>query len=143
MSDKKYVVPEEKLDAVMVQITPIIEKRGFRINPQTRPDVRDTLEAFIRVQSEMPIVPTHAEVERILEMVQFQGLRGTSLDRLQDFVAMWQRRMYLEPEVPEEIKDIVSKYYGSGSLTGENLRKDFIEVYRRGQKEGTKRGAER
>ena len=88
-------------------------------------------------------MPTHAEVERILEMVQFQGLRGTSLDRLQDFVAMWQRRMYLEPEVPEEIKDIVSKYYGSGSLTGENLRKDFIEVYRRGQKEGTKRGAER
>jgi len=39
-------------------------------------------------------------------------------------------------------KHNVSKYYGSGSLTGENLRKDFIEVYLRGQKEGTKRGAE-
>ena len=126
MSDKRYVVPEGMKQAA---------EEEYLYDGQSRDVCRKViLEAALRWQAENPIVPTHAEVERILEMVQFQGLRGTSLDRLQDFVAMWQRRMYLapEPEVSEGIKDL---------LSGGNLDKLIIEAESRGFLRGQKAGA--
>ena len=129
MSGKKYAVPEG-----MKQAAEEAEEE-YLCDGQSRDVCRKViLEAALRWQAENPIVPTHAEVERILEMVQFQGLRGTSLDRLQDFVAMWQRRMYLapEPEVSEGIKDL---------LSGGNLDKLIIEAESRGFLRGQKAGA--
>lgn len=64
------------------------------------------IEAALRWWLENPMCPTHVEVESILSMVQFQGLRGTNLDRLQDFAVMCQRRMFLAPD-PEAVRSFI------------------------------------
>jgi hypothetical protein len=69
------------------------------------------IEAALRWWLENPMCPTHVEVESILSMVQFQGLRGTNLDRLQDFAVMWQRRMFIESE-PESDPKLFDTAFG-------------------------------
>jgi hypothetical protein len=96
MSESRVVVPEGMLKAAKES-----EEEYLRDN-QSRDVCREViLEASLRWLSENPMFPTHSEVNSILAMVQFQSLRGTSLDGLQDFAAMWQRRMFLAPPDPE------------------------------------------
>ena len=120
----KYLVPAEGLKAAFNAWD-----HFGGIGVETR--IETILEAFIRWQSENPQVPTTEwldEFNRVGEIKPFKDFRGA-------MIAAWIGRMYLaepEPEVPE-IEDILRKYYGHGSSTGENLRKDFVEVFRRGK----------
>ena len=123
----KYLVPAEGLKAAKQA-----GEEYLRDNQSSEVYLLyEVLEAFIRWQSENPQVPTTEwldEFNRVGEIKPFKDFRGA-------MIAAWIGRMYLaepEPEVPE-IEDILRKYYGHGSSTGENLRKDFVEVFRRGK----------
>jgi hypothetical protein len=134
MSESRVVVPEGMLKAAKES-----EEEYLRDN-QSRDVCREViLEASLRWLSENPMFPTHSEVNSILAMVQFQSLRGTSLDGLQDFAAMWQRRCFLapEPEVPEAVKDLMWPDSPSCSPTiidAQSINKRVLEAYRRGQR---------
>ena len=102
----KYVVPEEGMKAV-AEATNGYDKQTTTV----------AIEAFIRWQSENPQVPTDEQCDELISLI---GATGRSLvcypsriDRGQarTMLTEWQRRMYLaEPEVPEEIKDLL--YFG-------------------------------
>ena len=118
MSDNRVKVPTGQLEAALMDRghlfcmqasqQPLSESQYCQL-------VKEILKAGNRWLSENPIVPTHSEVNSILAMVQFQSLRGTSLDGLQDFAAMWQRRMFLappEPEVGQAAKRVMENMMG-------------------------------
>ena len=119
MSESRVVVPEGGLEAAVAAAWKHIGFDYPQASPRIQKEIEDGyragLEAFVRWLSENPMVPTHSEVNSILAMVQFQSLRGTSLDGLQDFAAMWQRRMFLappEPEVGQAAKRVMENMMG-------------------------------
>ena len=133
----KYIVPEGMLKAARSAWN-----RSITRQERTPGDIT-ILEAALLWLSKNPMCPTHAEVESILAMVQFQSLRGTSLDGLQDFAAMWQRRCFLapEPEVPEAIKSLIFPtpqgipvVIADNSVTVQvEVNNRILEAYRRGK----------
>lgn len=102
------------------------------------------LEAALRWLSENPIVPTNEQTQGVCDSI-FVGPENLLDPR--DAMVEWQRRMRMflatEPEIPEEIKDLLSltdPITGVALLTGltEHGKSVIIEAYRRGQKAGAK-----
>jgi hypothetical protein len=150
MSEKRYVVPEGMLKAVMRQLNPnpsvVASSEAVAVYMDS---LRGSLEAALRWLAENPIVPTEAQ---LLKMQRERGLvPNGALDWTQaetDWLIEWQRRMFLapEPEYPA-INDLLQIGLTSATLnpTTTNLActvrqwNDAIrEAYRRGLEVGKK-----
>ena len=130
MSETKIKVPEERLLRV-------VDKVG------SSPTVRECCTAFAEDLSENPIVPNEADVMEILqERVRSHHISGEEYCAIPPATVRFviresQRRMFLapEPEVPSEIRDIdawITVYLGSHPEI-ENIRRNFLLTFRRGQ----------
>lgn len=96
-------------------------------------NIEPILEAALRWMSENPIVPTSKQERDLVD----SWIKETSLGKTEYLVTEWQRRMFIEPGVPEEVKDllcagddIVKEAYFRPDIYNERI----IEAYRRGQK---------
>jgi hypothetical protein len=90
---------------------------------------RVILEAALRWLSENPIVPTDGQIFQ--DSIPYDG---NEINAIRHHVVGFQRRMFLapEPEVPEEIKDLL---YDPKDGPNKVDRNDaIIEAYRRGQR---------
>ena len=135
MSDKKYVVPEGGLE-VAKQV--LRDKFAFveRDNSTLGEYLKTSLEAFIRWQSENLIVPSHEQVIHLCEIFANRSVISYC-DSVRAVAIEWLRIMYLapEPEVPEEIKDLLlteQSHKDVQPLKGE-LNSLIMEAYRRGK----------
>ena len=130
MSDKKYTVPAEGLKAA-VEVARKMEGYPHPDGEETKrltEKVKAILEeGFIRWQSESPLVPTSKQESELLD----SWIKESWLGKTEHLVTEWQRRMYLapEPEVPEEIKDLL----WPNSRSASDLDRAVIEAYRRGK----------
>ena len=146
MSDKKILVPEGMLKAA-VEAVRVRSEFGFhfidnkdelrsrraRIVAQTQ----DTLEAALLWLSENPIVPTNEQTQGVCDSI-FVGSEYLLDPR--DAMVEWQRRMFLapEPEVPEEIKELVDSF--NVPIYKLFYKEGLKEAFRRGLKCGQKSG---
>ena len=131
MSETKIQVPEGMLKAI---------RERYVGNDNCG---RYILEAALRWLSENPIVPSEADVMEILqERVESHHISGKEYCAIPPATVRFviresQRRMFLapEPEVPSEIRDIdawITVYLGSHPEI-ENIRRNFLLTFRRGQ----------
>ena len=95
--------------------------------------------AFAISLSENPIVPSEADVMEILQSHHISGKEYCAIPpaTVRFVIRESQRRMFLapEPEVPSEIRDIdawLTVYLGSHPEI-ENIRRNFLLTFRRGQ----------
>jgi hypothetical protein len=128
MSKKQCVVPEGMLKAA--------HEANFSLDAP----VRQIVEAALRWQSENPIVPTQEQYEELHKKWRYDGItKASSAIEFQRICRAWQRQMHLapEPEVPEDIKDLLmgSAYTPMTGMVELNPEWDkrIIEAYRRGQ----------
>ena len=127
MSDKKYVVSEGGLDAAKQVLR---DKFAFveRDNSTLREYLKTSLEAVIRWKSENPKVFSDEWIVQLVKDAGCADLLGANqfVLGMHQILDLFQRRMYLapEPEVPEEIKDL---------LCGGNINTLITEAYRRGK----------
>ncbi len=84
------------------------------------------LEAALRWLSENPPLPTRLQCEGMWRSAENNGDR---------YCQEWVKQMFLapEPEVPEEIKDLLEWDCNNGS---NYLKKYIVEAFRRGKKQG-------
>ena len=132
MSDEKrdVVVPEGMLNAVTNSRIMIPGMHA----PWAEDIVLQILEVALRWQRDNPPVPTMEQINSIRQV----NLNGPDEDiyKPQFYCREWMRRMYdaPEPEVPEEIKDLLhTTIY---NMEDNDCNKRIIESYRRGQKSG-------
>ena len=120
----KYKVPDGGLKAALDR---------WPCTGDERHRTLDRLEAFIRWQSENPVVPTEKQA---LDMYTDFPI-GSGIKCAVSGAVEWQRWMYLvpEPEVPETLKDCLIEDDRPISRECHNAR--IIEAYRRGR-ESTK-----
>lgn len=127
----KIKVPEGMLKAAL---KPFPDNQ-WAIREESR--MRLHLEAALRWLSENPIVPTSKDLEKIAHNGRFTGEPSAS-----SWCIEWQRRMFLvEPEVPEEIKDLLhpTKWQDAAGQSGPTLinpelaNEHIIEAFRRGR----------
>jgi hypothetical protein len=127
MSNSKYIVPEEGSKAAVVAV-------GLESYCRADQDeVKKVLEAFIRGQSENPRVPTDKQVRDLIN----EEPRGIGFT-LAEFAIEWQRQMYLapEPEVPEEISDLLYRHpkgFSDNFIGMDQADENTREAYRRGK----------
>lgn len=125
MSDKKYVVPDGMLMAA---------RKRWPESATGETVIRDRIEAALRWLSENPIVPTD---EQAIELLKLGGLYGnpslTNLRQLREITGGFQRIIFLDPqpEVPEEIKDLLDKW--PTSVPCNEAHRCILEAYRRGK----------
>ena len=141
MSETKIQVPEGMLKAAVEAVRDrsefgfhfIDNKDEARIVAQTQ----DTLEAALRWLSENPIVPTNEQTQGVCDSI-FVGPENLLDPR--DAMVEWQRRMFLapEPEVPEEIKELVDSF--NVPIYKLFYKEGLKEAFRRGLKCGQKSG---
>jgi hypothetical protein len=111
------------------------------------PTVRQCCTAFAEVLSENPIVPSIEDINAIgcawfkffdpdMDDPQHKSFRDGMLRALD----LFQRRMFLvtEPEVLEEIKDLLLPDIESGFFKPEIVNERMAECFRRGQRAGSK-----
>jgi hypothetical protein len=137
VTDQRYAVPEEGLKAVPYELRKIVYGTvllGDNI-------IKTILEAFIRWQDTL--------LERELDTPQANGQTEIWLQGWKAAITQV-RRMYLappEPEEPEEIKDLLSKFDTGGKYDRRGIIKeleeirdehnaDIREAYRRGKESG-------
>lgn len=90
MSDKKYVVPEEGLKAAL-------DSAGQTVSGCPWQELATkAVEAFIRWQSENPMVPSDEDLEFLQRDA--EGSVDLGFARRKWYITEWQRRMYLAPE---------------------------------------------
>jgi hypothetical protein len=138
MSEKKYVVPEGMLKAAIEASDSL---------PYMKTDIRRGLEAAFRWLAENPIVPTDKQVREMIAPkfgINSKELNGNMIASGITAAITWQRRMFLvsEPEVPEEIKDLlIPNFFNSIDVilgiektrSEDDYRKNIIEAYHRGR----------
>jgi len=137
VNEKKYVAPDGMLDAAWKAALSHVGATERNLgSPRVKAEIIESwrvgIEAALCWQSENPIVPTPTDVLLLAdELVRAGTDRNSQVMRV---CAAWQRRMYLapEPEVPEEIKDLVERWGkpGEGGLNAPQA--ELIEAYRRG-----------
>jgi len=93
--------------------------------------------AFVEALKENPIVPTHDQAICLCETFEDKGgsRKPDYCDSIRSVAVEWQRRMFHtpEPEVPEEIADLVGRWGKpeDGGLSAPQA--ELIEAFRRGQ----------
>jgi hypothetical protein len=125
MIEQRYAVPEGMLKAAS-DVFSRCRTDGAHLN--------FALEAALRWQSENPPCPTDEDLEVLQRDA--EGSVDLGFARRKWYTVEWIRRMYLapEPEVLEEIKDLLYDPKDGPTKVGRNDA--IIEAYRRGQKEG-------
>lgn len=132
MIEKKYVVPEGMLKVFGEAYD---HQKGLGANREGCE--KAGMEAALGWLAENPIVPTEAQLTEMLATR--IGFGFEPVDWMRWGAAQFQRRMFLapEPEVPEEIKDLLSTRYVDditfGGIAKEH-NENIIEAFRRGQK---------
>ena len=128
MSDKKYVVPEGMLKAALDSARQTVQGCPWQ-ELATK-----AVEAALLWQSENPTVPTEEQMDAL-----FSRHSWLDKDSVRFGAREWQRQMFLapEPEVPEEINDLLmgpayTSMTGMVELNHE-WDKRIIEAYRRGR----------
>jgi hypothetical protein len=121
----EYQVPASGLAAAM-------ENAPEELDPLA---VALILEAFIRWQSENPVMPTKEWMDEQIQVAHPSLTASTFSLRA---IAEWQRRMYLAPaesDPPEEIKDLlVAPPVGHGNMwNGDEFNEAVLTAFRRGQ----------
>ena len=99
--------------------------------------ISDALEAALRWLSENPIVPTSEQLYSTIGTLPVAMCDIVWTERDRAMIAEWQRRMFVdpEPEVPEEIKDLIIEDAGNGATCrAEKSNERVIEAFRRGQR---------
>ena len=121
--EKKIAIPEGMLEAAVAAVK--IPVSGQLARNQTH----DILEAALRWLSENPIVPTMEQATEMSDSGHPCVLDGVW------YATEWQRRMFLapEPEVPEEIKDLLWSIGGTWMQTDKKHNNEVAEAYRRGK----------
>ena len=121
----KYVVPSGMVDAVREKLFGL----SLAWFPPSR--IPEMLEAAVEWLAKNPSVPNEAQVECILSDKARSG-NGLKCWDLPEIIVEWQRRMFLalEPEVPEEIKDLL---WGGDVTISSSVNKSLLEAYRRGR----------
>ena len=126
MSDK-ILVPEGMLRAA-------IDASGIT-NHIT---IAKAVKAVLGWLSKNPIVPTEEQATALFASIEHPvGATGEGWGKVASDIAVeWQRHMFLkpEPEVPEEIRDLIDNCAGDGRCNSESANKRVLEAYRRGQK---------
>lgn len=122
MSEKRFVIPEGMLAAAERAYNDCI----FENNRS-----EETVEAAVRWLAKNPIVPTEEQLDSVMSSSSGpMDIRAYVKLCLVEF----QRRMFLEPEpepeVPEEVMDLVL----SPGLTPIDVNYYIVEAYRRGQR---------
>lgn len=119
MSEKKIVVPEGMHRAAVERL---LLYENFRVDafepntstPQQQASGRASvaLEAALRWQSKNPIVPTPEQMAQ-LKMSSFDWSENEA-PTMEEFIAEWQRRMYLAPEqeIGSVAQDIIDRMRG-------------------------------
>ncbi len=112
MSDKKIVVPEGMLEAV-VAVSPQADRPSREF---AREFYRPLLEAALEWLSEHPIVPIDKEVEEILDKVEPYRNWPEMVKRV---VEIWQRQMFIAPgshpndnKINKELADLLRPEMG-------------------------------
>ena len=119
MSETRIIVPmgmlKEVVDAEAKSVVPF--------------DQLETLSIGLRWLSENPIVPTEDQ------MAQIMCAHVANWEQIRSRIEAWQRRMFVapEPEVPEEIKDLVE-----GMSWNSSTWRRILEAYRRGRQSAVK-----
>lgn len=135
MSERKYVVPDFVVDAILAAPLVVASRDGRTIS-LTEPSAREVARRVCVALSENPIVPTDAQIEEMkIKLVPVHP-------HWSNIVAEWQRRMFLappEPEVPS-LEDVIECFLANLRCGGPSL--DVVdakmEAFRRGQKAGAK-----
>jgi hypothetical protein len=126
MSEKKYVVPDGGTQAARAAVA---DERHW-------PLIWPILDAFIRWQSENPIVPTDKQANELWKIaIEQDPDKNETTHAAKNLVMEFQRRMYLapEPELPEEIDDLL---LGVRGCRVSEIDDRIKEAFRRGQKAG-------
>jgi hypothetical protein len=120
VNEKSIVVPPEMRKAFFAAET----HHGLKYDPVV---LLRMLEAAIRWLSENPIEATYTDWQQFCSEKPGMGV--------EPFAGWWQRRMFFnrEPEVPEEIKDLILPDVESGFFKPEILNARLLEAYRRGR----------
>ena len=99
--------------------------------------IRMICEKFAQQISENPIVPTEEDWDKSRRDAELKHRGGTSStsDWERRTCVEWQRRMFLasEPEISEEIKDLLVDDYAGSIGAAAQRNRDVIEAYRRGK----------
>lgn len=142
----KIIVPNEMISAAWNAVA--LKMREYVTEGKGRvPELsvsRISVEAALQWLAENPVVPTD-EQEESLRNACFRVVGPTRFVR--NVAVEWQRRMFLasEPEVPEEIKDllvnpsnwVISTVMGT-SVDSSIINSRVIEAFRRGRQDGPK-----
>jgi hypothetical protein len=94
MSEKRYVVPEEMLDAATAVIN--ADMSAALRSDMRWPGVNAILKAAIRWQSEHPQVPTEEQMDALTNDLPYQDSGNGRIFRV--VIDRWQRHMYDAPE---------------------------------------------
>ena len=131
MAERRVVVPDGMLKAAVPCYLP------------DRQLVHSILEAALLWLSENPIVPTSEQLHSIIGKLPMAMCDIVWTERDRALIAEWQRRMFLapEPEVPEEIKDLLSNpeqfdphpFFGGKIGLHEVVEAIAVEAFRRGK----------
>ena len=135
MSEKRISVPEGMLKAAVSAAWKHIGFSSPHASSRVAGEIEESflvsLEAALRWLSENPIVPNELQFSRLYDESDLKDGRLTY-----HAVIEWQLRMFdaPEPEVPEEIKDLLVDL-DSETTTGERRDRNVsvIEAYRRGK----------
>jgi hypothetical protein len=126
MTDKRYKVPEEAIEAGFSALSED-ERTG------KYPAYAAFAEAVLRHISENPMVPTDEQIKNLYD--RWLSLSDENYPKW--LIAEWQRIAYLEePEVPEEIKDLLSNVAIGMSASDSTENQRIIEAFNRGRKAG-------
>lgn len=135
MAEKRYVVPEGM-------------RRAFFDEAHDGPtwnltECEHMLTAAIKWLAENPIVPDAEQVEQMAARWRDgQGNFLTYAIAAKWIATEWQRRMFLEPEIPAALGDVagwLEVNFQDDPRKGE-LLEVFARIYRRGQNDGAKNG---
>lgn len=104
MSERRFVVPEGMLKAVMADIlvVAVCAGKGMCL---TEPSAKEILLRALRWLSENPIVPTPEETDRLLRGTQFGAGRELDPHLVENLLLAWQCRMFLAPEPEQEFSE--------------------------------------
>jgi len=103
-------------------------------------DVSEICRVFCEWLSKNPILPTDEQLYSTIGRLPVAMCDIVWTDRDRAMIAEWQRRCFLapEPEVPEEIKDLLWKNLKVNGIEldsmVEPLNKTILEAFRRGQR---------
>lgn len=121
MAEQRIVVPDGMLEAAIDGLQPSLGLMH---------DTSKVLERALRWRSENPVVPTdehmNAMVSAAVSKFGIDWQRMNEWERARELCTEFQRRMFLAPEVPEEIREFIFPD------TPPDVKERIVEAFHRG-----------